>query len=928
MWFIGLIVGLFFGAVVWGFEGAIAGAVIGCITAIIFGPKKNAAKTPAQSDRLSLIEQRLSIMEKRLSAVERQGAATTATASASSPSAALQTKQPDSIQSAPAPAELLRVQMSAADEAIAAPSPTPVDATPAQAKVQPKLAVSRPPPPPPAPAKPNPIVTWFTGGNTIVRVGVVILFLGMSFLVKYAADHALFPLPLRLAAAALGAIVMLFIGWRVREKNAGFGLTLQGGAVGILYLTIFGALRLWHLLPASLAFALLVAIAILSAILAIKQDAMALAVVGAAGGFLAPILTSTGSGNHVMLFSYYAVLNAGIFATAWYKAWRVLNVVGFVFTFAIGLLWGEKYYRPALFDSTEPFLILFFLFYVAIAVLYAYRQAPRLKHYVDGTLIFGTPLVGFGLQAALVKGFENSLAISSLVLAAFYLLLAQILYTRQRDNLRLLVESFLALGVIFATLAIPLALDDRWTSAFWALEGAAVLWAGVRQNRLLARLFGLLLQLIAGFAFVRGYDIAAAPYAIVNSIFIGAVLMAGAGLFTNRMLSRDVQTLSKFETAIALLFFLWGLAWWLFAGLREIDRFIMSEFRVNVALVFFTATVLLFGWLKRHRGWREAEWPVWAFLPVLALLAFIGAADHGHPFANFGWLVWPCALAAHFALLYKHQPQDEAQQTHALFGVIHAASLVFLAALGAWEMHWLTGDYDLRRSAWSVASVILIPGLLLIAVSSARFSQRWPVASYAQSYLAGGAIPIVIALWLWTFYANVTHDGASLPLPYLPLLNAIDLAHMFILLAVMKWVLHVSRDDSEINLPLDRTLLYAAGGAALFVWLNAILLRSIHHWADVPYRIDTLSRSVLVQTALSIFWTLLALALMFTATRKRWRNVWMVGAALMAVVVGKLFLVDLSHMAGIERIVSFIGVGVLMLVIGYFSPLPPAAEKE
>jgi uncharacterized membrane protein len=66
-----------------------------------------------------------------------------------------------------------------------------------------------------------------------------------------------------------------------------------------------------------------------------------------------------------------------------------------------------------------------------------------------------------------------------------------------RRGQRLLVEAFLALGMVFTTLAIPLAFDGRWTSAAWALEGAAIVWVGVRQQRLLARLFGILLQLLA-----------------------------------------------------------------------------------------------------------------------------------------------------------------------------------------------------------------------------------------------------------------------------------------------------------------------------------------------------------------------------------------------------------------------------------------------
>ena len=102
-----------------------------------------------------------------------------------------------------------------------------------------------------------------------------------------------------------------------------------------------------------------------------------LAVLGVSGGFLAPVLASTGGGSHVMLFSYYAVLNAGVLGIALYKAWRPLNVLGFVFTFGIGAVWGARFYRPELLESTEPFLLLFFLQYVVIAVVFALKQAPQ-----------------------------------------------------------------------------------------------------------------------------------------------------------------------------------------------------------------------------------------------------------------------------------------------------------------------------------------------------------------------------------------------------------------------------------------------------------------------------------------------------------------------------------------------------------------------
>src|SRR6185295_15871491 len=201
---------------------------------------------------------------------------------------------------------------------------------------------------------------------------------------------------------------------------------------------------------------------------------------------LAPVLASTGQGSHVMLFSYYAVLNAGIVAIAWVKAWRVLNVLGFVFTFAIGGLWGAKAYVPEHFATTEPFLLLFFAMYLAIPILFARRRAVELKDYVDGTLVFGVPIVGFGLQTAMVRSFEYGAAFSALGLAAVYLAVALALFRRAGPALRMLVEAFIALSVAFGTLTIPLAFDGRMTSAAWALEGAAVAWIAVRQGRLLA----------------------------------------------------------------------------------------------------------------------------------------------------------------------------------------------------------------------------------------------------------------------------------------------------------------------------------------------------------------------------------------------------------------------------------------------------------
>ncbi len=905
MIWIGLVVGIVIGAGLWGMPGAVVLGFFGWLAGVIVKSRSRdvAASIPAAQARPETLEARVMRLERAVALLEARvpgGAPLAADAAPPDLAVAVAATEP-------------RVEPVAVVE----------EKSPEMAVFPPSVpAVTEPPSR--EPVAPNPFMAWLAGGNTIARVGLLILFIGFAFLLKYAADHSMLPVELRVASVAAGGIVLLVLGWRLRERRRGYALGLQGAGVAVLYLTTFAALRLWGLLPAEAAFALLAAIAVFSAILAIRQDALVLAVFGAGGGFLAPILTSTGGGSHVMLFSYYLLLNLGIAAVALYKAWRPLNLLGFLFTFFIGLAWGLKFYRPEHFDTTEPFLIVFFVLYVAIAVLFARRQAPELRNYVDGTLVFGAPLAAFGLQAGLVRGMEFALAFSSLGLAALYIALAAALRFSRRENYTLLAEAFIALGVVFSTAAIPLALDARWTSAAWALEGAAIVWIGIRQHRTLARAFGLLLQVLAGGAYLNAYRAVPDAYPLLDSPFVGAVLLAIAGFWIHRLLLRSRDEVSGPERQLVPFAFVWAAGWWIFAGHHEIVAFVPRELTLNAHIVFLAATALALGALALRWQWVEATWAALSLLPVLVLFALVSFAGHSHPFAHYGGIAWPFAVATHLWILRRLEPEGYPRYADTL----HAGAMVLVAALGAVELHWVAETFTARGTAWSVASVAVVPALLVLLASSRWAESRWPVMDRGRAYHASASVAIVLALVAWSFYANATHDGRSDPLPYLPLLNALDLAQILAGLAAASAWMALRRMSPPFAAMISGRAAAAIGGVVAFVWLNGILLRSLHHWADVPYHFDGVTRSVLAQASLSIFWSALALAIMVVATRIARRPLWMVGAALMAVVVAKLFLVDLSHVGGIERIVSFIAVGVLMLVIGYFSPVPPRKPEN
>lgn len=814
------------------------------------------------------------------------------------------------------------------------PSPTPTpqpQAAPAITRPVPRVETLLSRAMPDAPSEPLPppeptafdrgvaaFITWLKGGNPLARAGIVILFCGAAFLAKYAADHSMFPIELRFIGLALGALALLVLGWWLREKRAVYGQLLQGGGIAGLYLTVFAATRLYHLLPPIFAFALLAVVAVAGAVLAVAQNALALAVIGTAGGFLAPILVSTGSGNYVALFTYYAVLNLGVFAVAWFRTWRVLNVLGFVFTFSITALWRASSYQDANLFAADAFLILFFLMYVAVSVLNCVRQAPQLKGYVSGSLVFGLPVVAFTLHATMIARIGYGLAWSALALGAFYLLLGWTLYATRRETFRLLVEAFAALGVIFASLAIPLAFDTRTTAAMWAVEGAGLLWLGVRQERKLPRLFGLLLQVGAGIGYLIGYASLRSTQPLLNSAYLGATMLAVSGVFSGYWLFRNEERRASYEAGFAGALTFWGVMWWFIGGANEIGRYFMQSV-LGSALVYTSLTAAILTGLGIRKQWPLPRW-IALFLPAIAwIYALAHAPLFEHPFARWGVLGWPVIFATHFALLRICEPERRATLEW-----LHAAATWTLTLLIAWELYWQVGQRT--TGVWASLAWGFVPALLLAWLGLRKLRPDWPVAQHAVAYRLYGALPLAVALCLWILVINLSSTGDPAWLPYLPLLNPLDVCVALVIASLAMWWSALEPAQRARLWDQDIRVLIAIAAGIVFVWLNAALIRSLHHNWGAPITAYGIAHSTLVQSALSIFWGVLGFAAMMVAARQRWRYVWLVGVALMIVVIAKLFLVDLSSIGTVARIVSFMVVGGLLLATGYWAPLPPKRE--
>lgn len=797
---------------------------------------------------------------------------------------------------------------------------------------------------------------WLLGGNTIVRVGIVILFLGLVFLVRFAAMAGIFPIELRLALVAVAGVALLAVGLKNRMERPPFALSLQGAGIAVLYLVVFAAARGYGLLPPVAAFALMILFAALGCMLAVVQDSLAMAFIAFLGGFAVPVLLGGESDTPLGLFAYMTTLNLAIFGIAWKKSWRPLNLLGFVATFALASLWGFAAYEPRHYLLCQIFLILSMAIYLATAILYAHNTPGKYGSYADSSLLFGTALIGFGLQIGLVHDRPYASAWSALGFGATYIALTAAIMRWRRPEMRLLNECMLAIGIGFVTLAVPLALDVKWTSCTWALEGAGAFWVGARQARWMPRCFGLILQGLAALLTLAAASPAVSVMPLANTGFLLPMLVALPMLFTAWLMRDPLEHSNSFwargyaqaENGLRQLWFLGGFAFVCIAIMLEARRALPAAMSNDMPLPALSSHMQIYGimlatlgamaladWFGARKEWAVARWPGRLSLPFLSLCLLAAMIDGRHMLYLPDLACWGAGLALHLWLL---RGQPISRWTHAM----HVGGVLLATALVA-DCIWLGIERgELWDTSWAgVTFLVSATAILMLltrwagrAASAADLGGlRWPLNPYAKAYWWHGAIILAVLVYGGALTNCLMAEGVTEPLPYIPVLNPVDLSALLALGALALWRQMLQSAQTPVDMA---SMVAGRGGLAAmavlaFILANTIWLRTAHHLLGVEWDTSALASSQIVQSGYSILWTLIAMGLMFFARSRVERLPWLAGAALLALVVVKLAFMDMSRIEGLARIVAFIAVGVLMLLIGYFVPIPPktgAASKE
>jgi uncharacterized membrane protein len=380
------------------------------------------------------------------------------------------------------------------------------------------------------------------------RIGIAAMLIGISYFLKYAFENNWIGPGGRIAIGLIAGIALILWSENFRKRgHTAFSYSLKAVGIGTLYLSLWGAFQIYHLIPSAVAFIAMILVTVSTVALALSQNAELLASFAMVGGFATPVLVSTGQNHEVTLFSYVALLDLAILAMTILKPWRRLLWGSFVGTIILYGGWYASYYRDEFsynpYGSQRPltvfFAVLFAAIFAAVPLLTRYERSTR----YDGpsvTLVL-LPLLNaavFFLQLYVMYERETvTLTWFALALGAAYLGIAAAFKRRfPNEDTKFLNLLHVAIAIAFITIAIPLKLEAHWITIGWLIESAVLLWISVRTRVSFLR-FLAVGALILGICRLLAYDHYRTEALILNARFatyLVAIAVLGSIVYFGR----------------------------------------------------------------------------------------------------------------------------------------------------------------------------------------------------------------------------------------------------------------------------------------------------------------------------------------------------------------------------------------------------------
>ena len=377
------------------------------------------------------------------------------------------------------------------------------------------------------------------------RIGIVAMLIGVSYFLKFAFDNNWVGPGGRIAIGLLLGIGLVLWSERFRKRGyAAFSYSLKAVGIGTLYLSLWGAFQIYHLIPAAAAFLAMAIVTAATIALALSQDAELLASFALVGGFSTPVLLSTGQNHEAVLFSYVALLDLAILIMAIFKPWRRLLWGSFAGTAVLYLGWYSEYYSRDQRALTVAFAASFAAIFAVIPLGASGERSTRFSGRSNTlTLLPLFNAVAFFLALyVMYEEDKTTLTWYALALAAVYLCLGSVIKSRSSiEDANFINLLHVAIAVAFITIAIPLKLDAQWITIGWLVESGVLLWVSVTARADFLRYFAVV-ALTLGIARLLFFDQIRAETLVFNMRFatyaVAIAILGGIAVLGKRHAAR------------------------------------------------------------------------------------------------------------------------------------------------------------------------------------------------------------------------------------------------------------------------------------------------------------------------------------------------------------------------------------------------------
>jgi uncharacterized membrane protein len=832
----------------------------------------------------------------------------------------------------------------------AVPLPSAATATVAAATA----AVTPPPAAAAAPAAPR--RTTFeelVGARLQVWVGAMALALAGAFLVKISFERGWISPPVRVATGVAFGIALLALAEGLRRSSGRISEALAAAGIADLFACFLAAVHLYHLVPPAAGFLLMGLTTAVAVAMALRQGVM-VALIGLVGGFLTPALIQTRQPSARNLFGYLLLLIAGLLAVAWRRRWRWLAIAAL----ASGLLWAAVWLAHPFLGGDAAWLSLFLVALAAGATLPPISLAPigetgpgagrpaPVGAWPPRASSMAMLAAALALLAGTVSrsgyapaewGFLALLAAGVLALAwldpryqplswiaagtTAALLAAWGRELTPADSDRFLITA-LAGGGLFALAGWAAALAGRpsWRPpAAWSRKGregeewkepAGDTFAEAGPWAALSAAAGVLFFLVAWHsAHVAagwpseawaGVALAAAALYLAGAVPVARLRRTRGGLAPAlAALAVAVTSLVSISVPLALGRESFAAAWaleaaalvWLAGRLCLPALVVLARLLAPVAVL----GALLSGAEERARG----QAPLWNEL----LYAY------GVPLLALGWAAW---MARRDSPLLRRPERPLTSPLHLAAELEWQAVALGFALLtleirqlfqpaAPWpEANAAAVQWDLAR-AGALACSWLLYGLALLWANrrlgrrSLELAGRLVILLGLAAVLAG---PCLADNPLWDHQLV----GAR------PLLNVLAAAYALPAILAIAAAAEVRRHGGR-RLPLLASTVALLLG---FVWIS-LTVRQLFHGAFL----DRAPAGAPERYAYSAAWVLYGIALLLAGIARRGPILRFGSLAVMLLAVAKVFLYDTARLSDLYRVLSFLGLGASLLLLGF-----------